>query len=127
MRRKIRLFREKLIIKAYKLKSSAHPIIWLILFLIYCLMIPLAASIELTTPGKTAIFNSIIETAHQSPILAIKLTLVAIALLTIPTHIINGAFISLRAVAGYETQQNGTIKAWLKNSLYRYITNRWRR
>lgn len=114
-----RCYRKNFIVPLYRLKKVTPPVIWVVMFLLCCFMLPFGIAIKIMHPGFFATLRAGLEIAAENQLYGAVFVTTFLVLGSFLMFIVNGAFVSLRVAAGYEVRRNGTILKWLINKVRR--------
>lgn len=85
------------------------------MFLLACFALPFAIVIKIVHPGVIFTLRKGFELAQHSPLHGSMFVLVLLAYGSCLMFFVNGAFVFLRAAAGYNVRRNGSIAKWILN------------
>ena len=118
-----RCYRKHFVVPLYRLKKATPPVVWVIMFLLCCLVLPFSIAIKIVHPGFSATLRVGIEIAAENPLHGAVFVTTLLVLGSFLMFIVNGAFVFLRAAAGYEVRRNGTVLKWLINKTKKAYNN----
>lgn len=118
-----RCYRKSITLPLYRLKKATPPVVWVVMFLLCSLMLPFGAAIEIVHPGFFATLRAGFEIAARHPFHGAVFVATLLLLGGFFMFVLNGAFVFLRAAAGYEVRRNGTVLKWLINKAKKAYNN----
>ncbi|MEO3714088.1 hypothetical protein [Roseateles flavus] len=104
-------------IPLYRLKKRTPPVVWVGLFLVACFALPFAGAIQIVHPGTFATVQKGFEIAQKSPVDGLLFTWIFLVYGSLLMFFANGAFVFLRAAAGYDVRRNASLVQWILNKL----------
>jgi len=112
-----RWYRERVTVRLYRTKKAVPKPLWLLPFLVCCLVLPFAMGAKIAHPGTLATLEAGMAVAATDPVHGVVFVSVMLALGGWLKFSLDAAFVFLRAAAGYEVRKNGSILAWVFRKL----------
>ena len=118
-----RFYRKHVRVGLYKIKKKIPPFVLFLLFLLCCLMVPFGAMIKFQLPGLFETLQITWEIGTSNIKSGFIVLILLLSFLSVFTFFLNGAFVFLRALCGYDVRRNSSILKWSYYKLKRLVLN----
>lgn len=97
----------------YRLKKRTPPAVWFVAFLLTCFLLPFVSSLRMVHPGLAKTIATGWEIAKSDLFGGLIFVTFFVFLLSIFMFVVNGAFVFMRVLAGYDVRRNSSILKWI--------------
>ena len=120
-----RWYRKNVTVALYKAKKSTPPIVWFVALVAACFAIPMAVDLKIHHPGIMSSIEFALKVSEQNVTNAFLVFAILALLAGFLMFLVNGAFVFVRVLAGYETRRKSSILKWFLYKVKKRLELRW--